>query len=191
MTRPVTRTAAPYRLPEDLRARLQRPLAPVVDEAGLLELDRAGRLGRPLACVGDMVCETLLRLGIEPKILVYDLVTLRGAVPDAVREALTGRSDRLVRVRNPPGEITEQLERAVKDAFAHEAPTRIQVDGEEDLAGLPVLRHAPQGATMIYGMPNQGLVPVPVTDENRAKAEMFLSLMKVGSEQEPDPTEGG
>lgn len=181
-----------YRLPRELRSVLKEPLAPIVSEAGLVALEREGRLGRPLVCVGDMVCETALRLGLGPKVLVYDLVTMRGDVPEEVKKALTQRKERLVHVRNPAATITQELEDALKQALHRGGVTRIQVEGEEDLAGLPAIVHAPEGATMIYGMPNEGLVPVPVTDENRARAGSLLSLMKVGPAGQPvGPTEGG
>jgi GTP-dependent dephospho-CoA kinase len=178
----VSRSGVRYRLPVSLRLRLKRPLAPVVDEEGLLDMEREGRLGRPIICVGDIVCETLLRLGLEPKVLVFDLVTLRGTIPEHVERALLGLDSRLVVVDNPAGTITAGLDDALAEALAREGRTRIRVEGEEDLAGLPAIMHAPLGATMIYGMPNQGLVPVSVTPENRAVAGDILSLMKVGQE---------
>lgn len=179
-----------YRLPKSLRARLKEPLGPIVDEEQLLAMEQEGRLGRPLICVGDMVCETLLRLGFEPKVLVYDLVTLRGPVPGAVEKTLTEHGSRLVEVQNPPATVTRELEEELLNALARDETTRIRVDGEEDLAGLPAIIHAPEGATMIYGMPNQGLVPVSVTGESRSNAAKILSLMKVGPEQSGS-TEGG
>jgi len=49
------------------------------------------------------------------------------------------------------------------------------VDGEEDLAVLPVLLIAPLGFSIFYGQPNEGLVQVQVTEENKEQAYQFVN----------------
>ena len=53
------------------------------------------------------------------------------------------------------------------------------MDGEEDLAVLPAVILAPQGAIVIYGMPNTGLVIITVNDEHRRNALAIVEKMEV------------
>ncbi len=55
------------------------------------------------------------------------------------------------------------------------------VDGEEDLA-LPAIVAAPEGASVVYGQPDEGMVHVRVTAE--AKAEMRTLLDRFDGDTE-------
>ncbi len=53
----------------------------------------------------------------------------------------------------------------------------IEVTGEEDLAALPAIVAAPDGASVVYGQPGDGMVRVAVTPASRAEArELFEAL---------------
>ena len=51
------------------------------------------------------------------------------------------------------------------------------INGEEDLAALPAILYAPSNATIIYGMPNKGVVIVSSTEEYKEKIRFILSEM--------------
>ncbi len=55
---------------------------------------------------------------------------------------------------------------------------RIEVDGEEDLAAIPAILMAPEGARVLYGMPGRGMVVVIVDSSARSKAKALLDLME-------------
>lgn len=115
-----------------------------------------------LAAVGDVVSKTLHDLGIAPRLFVCDYQTQRsGADPDF--EATLGAwGNQESRVKNPAGTITRQAWTAIRDGFESDGTTRIVVDGEEDLLGIPCFLEIPTGGMVLYGAPDRGLVAVTV-----------------------------
>jgi len=145
-------------MPMHLRAELSRSLGLVLQEREVLA---HLMLDRPVATVGDMCTATLHSLGVPVHLAVVDFKTKRE--PDASWAARTGPvGDRTVRVRSPQGEITAELWNAIAEAWEASDSTKIVVEGEEDLASLPAILHAPEGATVIYGIPDKGLALVQV-----------------------------
>jgi len=56
---------------------------------------------------------------------------------------------------------------------------RIEVDGEEDLATLPSIYLSPnRDVTIIYGMPDKGVVIVKTNDENKIKIKHHGGVSK-------------
>jgi uncharacterized protein (UPF0218 family) len=159
------------RLPDDLRGALKEPLGPIFTdpERLLSEVDADA----PLVAVGDVVTYHLRRVGREPDVAVIDGKTKRDEVDDEIREALAG-GGRRVSVENEPATISEQLLRSLRDALDADEPTVIVVDGEEDLAALPAILAAPEGSSVVYGQPNEGMVLVRVAPETRAEVRSLL-----------------
>ena len=60
-----------------------------------------------------------------------------------------------------------------------EITTKIIVNGEEDLATLPVIKHSKIGAKVIYGMPDKGMVVVDVNQQAKERANKLLERMLV------------
>ena len=54
---------------------------------------------------------------------------------------------------------------------------RIEIEGEEDLAALPAIWLAPRDVTIIYGLPDKGVVIAKSNDENKKKAKEILDKM--------------
>ena len=79
---------------------------------------------------------------------------------------------------NPAGEITQQSIDTIKKSLTSDPPTRIIVDGEEDLLVIPACIFAPENCVVMYGQPNEGLVIVHVTNEIREKVQKIVNLMK-------------
>lgn len=169
-----------YRLPDELRAELARPLGPVLpDAAGVARAERATFV----VAVGDVTTERLLAAGVVPRLAVVDHKTKRTtATPEVLPhvEALERRGAVVVRVANPPAVVTDALWDAVAVALAGAvggATTVIVVDGEEDLAALPAVALAPKGAVVCYGQPDRGMVVVEVDETVRAQVREYLSKM--------------
>jgi len=118
--------------------------------------------------VGDVVTHNLQKNGIIPAIAVVDGFTMRSPC----NRALTV-SGVCIRVKNPAGTITNELINALQHAVKH-PPVTIQVDGEEDLAVIPLVLAAPIGTIVLYGQPNEGVVFRPVSEEAKATARQFL-----------------
>jgi uncharacterized protein (UPF0218 family) len=167
----VTRTVA--RLPDDLRSELREPLGPVFTDADDLLADA----GSPLIAVGDVVTYHLAQAGRPPDVAVVDGRTEREAVDEEIREGLPNL-DRRVEVANEPATLSADLVGALVDAVRSGDRTLVEVDGEEDLAALPAIVAAPDGATVVYGQPGEGMVGVTVTSEVRAEVRALLERME-------------
>ncbi|MFA4826440.1 MAG: GTP-dependent dephospho-CoA kinase family protein [Methanoregula sp.] len=118
--------------------------------------------------VGDVVTHNLQRKGITPAIAVIDGHTMRS--PCSRLPALRGEC---INVKNPAGTLTDELIRALTYAVLH-PPVTINVDGEEDLAVIPLILAAPLGAIVLYGQPNKGVVMRTVNREAQQTARHFL-----------------
>ena len=150
-------------MPDDLRGVLGGPLGPVVGEGEALRLIARDR---PVATVGDMCTARLHALGVALHLAIVDARTRR-ADGGQWAPMVARFGERVVRARNPGGQLTSELWNAVIDAWACPQPTRIVVEGEEDLASLAAILHAPEGATVIYGIPDRGLALVQVDRSTR------------------------
>ncbi len=170
------RPASAYILPQRMRPALAEPWGPVVDTATL------GVMLQPtdtVLAVGDIVSTTLQDLGIKPRLFVCDYKTQRGGDDPELRARLGSWGDREVRVDNPAASITRDAWSAVVDALAQPdgVTTRIVVDGEEDLVGIPCFIEAPVEAFVLYGMPGRGVVVCAVTPELQAKVATFVGQL--------------
>ncbi len=156
------------RLPDEHRGAFRAPygrLYPSIDEA------RPELEGRIVLAVGDVVTSRLIGDGIIPAVAVVDGFTARDQPVDAVE--LPGA--RILRVQNPAATITDALEFAVRDGLA-DPPALIVVDGEDDLAVVPLAIAAPDGAALVYGQPGKGVVVSTINAERRAVARALLDL---------------
>ena len=161
-------------LPDDMREELAAPIGDVVSEENLGQR-LAG--SRRIVSVGDVVTVTLLDLGIEPDVAVFDYRTQRSVDSDS-KEKLKEMPGELVMVRNPPGVITKELWHAVREAVHSEERKRIEVSGEEDLASLVAIATAPEGSHVVYGLPGIGMTVVPVDRVTRAYASDAIRRMR-------------
>jgi uncharacterized protein (UPF0218 family) len=162
-------------LPDSQRTELQKLL---VGEL-LTEDDIAGwRWTDIVVSVGDMVTYTLYHHGIEPKIAIVDYITERSSVEDDIVAVVSQQKAHVIKVRNPPAVITDELWDAIERAFDFPRPVRIEVEGEEDLAALPAIILAPAQTTVVYGLPGRGIVCVKVGPSEKKRVEEFLKEME-------------
>ncbi len=155
-------------LPDELRHELKTPLGPIETDAEVL-LDA---IDGPLITVGDVVTYHVLEAGRQPDVAIVDERTQRGAVEEAVRDTVTEETH--IEARNPPAELTADVVCALREAIDRTEPTTVLVDGEEDLVVLPAIVAAPDGAHVVYGQPDEGMVHVAVTDDHRAEMRALL-----------------
>jgi uncharacterized protein (UPF0218 family) len=125
--------------------------------------------GREVYTVGDIVTHNLLKKGISPAVSVIDGHTMRS--PCSRLPAVHGDA---IQVRNPAGTITDELIRALELAV-RKSPATIIVDGEEDLAVIPLVLIARDGAIVLYGQPGKGVVFRIVDDTARKTANHLLA----------------
>ncbi len=155
-----------FRLPNRLRDRLRKPFGTLYrDLAEVLPL----LSGKAVYTVGDVVTHRLLRLGITPDIAIIDGMSMRS--PCVKRPKIKARC---LRARNPAGAITAELISAIEDALAH-TPAIVMVEGEEDLAVIPLVLAAPEGGVVLYGQPNEGVVMRLIDSVAKAEAQSLFT----------------
>ena len=153
-------------LPEEHRKLFQEPfgeLYPNIDVILPIITDRI------VYSVGDVVTHNLQKRGITPAIAVIDGCTMR--LPCTRMPEFRGEC---VSVKNPAGTLTDDLIHALDHAVMH-PPVTVIVDGEEDLAVIPLVIAAPYGAIVLYGQPHQGVVVRIVNPEAKETARNLLS----------------
>ncbi len=144
------------RLPDTVRTELKTPIGPIETDAETLLDSVSG----PLITVGDVVTYHVLEAGRSPDVAVVDGFTERTAVETEIKRTVTATQD--ITVENPPATITEALIVALCQGLEDGESTTIFVDGEEDLATLPAIIAAPDGASVVYGQPGEGMAHVVV-----------------------------
>jgi GTP-dependent dephospho-CoA kinase len=153
-------------LPEEHRKLFQEPFGELyltIDEILPKITDRI------VYSVGDVVTHNLQKRGITPAIAVVDGYTMR--LPCTRMPVLRGEC---IRVKNPAGTLTDDLIRALDHAVMY-PPVTVMVDGEEDLAVIPLVIAAPEGAIVLYGQPHQGVVLRTVNLDAKKTARNLLS----------------
>jgi len=153
-------------LPEEHRRLFKEPfgeLFPSVDSI----ISRIS--GKDVYTVGDVVTHNLQKRGIIPAIAVVDGYTMRS--PCHRMPEIHGKC---IRVKNPPGTLSDELIDAVNQAV-NTSPATIIVEGEEDLAVIPLVLAAPEGAVILYGQPSKGIVLRTVDHDARQTANRFLA----------------
>ena len=142
------------------------------DPFGILHRDFSTVLpelaGRAVYSVGDVVTHNLQKNGITPAIAVVDGQTMRS--PCSRMPELSGEC---IHVENPAGTITDDLVKALTYAIDH-TPVTIMVNGEEDLAVIPLVIAAPEAAVVLYGQPHKGVVLRTIDAEAKAAAKELL-----------------
>ena len=172
-------------LPDDMRDELRVPLGPVLQEDDLV----SGLGGHgPVCTVGDMTTETVDRLGFPIRLAIVDYQTQRRPDTRWV-ETLSVVGDTVLEVDNPAASITPSMYNGIIGAWASEASVKMVVTGEEDMASLPAILHAPGGATVIYGIPDTGLCLVQVDEHARDVVTDVLERLIV--HREGSPPRGG
>jgi uncharacterized protein (UPF0218 family) len=153
-------------LPKEHRKLFQEPFGDLYPDIDAIIPKISGHI---VYAVGDVVTHNLQKKGINPAIAIVDGYTMR--LPCRRMPSLRGEC---IRVKNPAGTLTDELIRALEQAVEH-PPYTVIVDGEEDLAVIPLVLAAPEGAIVLYGQPHQGVVLREVNSEAKYIARKFLS----------------
>ena len=164
-------------LQEALRGELKEPVGPILTDTTEL----LARAGNPLVTVGDVVTYHVVTASRTPDVALVDDRTERSAVDTEISDGISAFEgfDRQVTVSNPPAVLTAELLDTLAEALdpTNGRSTLIEVDGEEDLAALPAILAAPDGASVVYGQPGEGMVHVVVDDTLRTEIADLVSRM--------------
>jgi uncharacterized protein (UPF0218 family) len=171
-------------LPDSLRPEFKEPFGPVfTDPEALLAV-----AGDPIIAVGDIVTYHLLEAGRKPDVAFVDERTERSAVEDGIRQTVVGEDgvwfDRRIDVANPSATVTASMLNGLLDGLrADEEATIVLVYGEEDLATVPAILAAPDGASVVYGQPGEGMVHVAVEEGVQSRTRELLNQMNGSPER--------
>jgi GTP-dependent dephospho-CoA kinase len=163
-----------WAVPESLRPTLAEKYGPVY--AGV-DADRRIRALGVFATCGDRVTAHAIELGRLPLIGIVDYKTQRNEPVDPESfKPLAAR--RTIKAVNPAGMLTEQLRGAVQKLVS-EGGGLIVVDGEEDLGSLALVESLPNGATVLYGIPGEGVSFVMVDPIAKEHIRHLLGQMEL------------
>jgi len=163
-------------LPDNLRDLLKEPIGQLVDDKELLKLLRNEKY---IVSVGDLVTYTLLKHEIEPVFCIVDYKTRRGVCSSEIKDLIKSYGKKCIVVQNPPATISDDLWNAIELAYENleNGPLRIEIEGEEDLASLAAIYMAPSDVTIIYGLPDRGVLVVKPTPKNKQLVKEILDKM--------------
>ncbi|MFI5164800.1 MAG: pantetheine-phosphate adenylyltransferase [Bacteroidia bacterium] len=127
--------------------------------------------------VGDIITIAFNEKKFKQILSVVDLRTKRKKQFASIDELHFAGGERVIAVKNPAGSITADLFAALqKINFGQSGKKTIMlIDGEEDLAVLPIILVAPLGFRVYYGQPNAGVVEVIVDEMSKEKAYNIVS----------------
>ena len=133
-----------------------------------------------IATVGDICTIKIIEEIRVPNLMIIDYKTKRDIeLDESQTKIIESTNCHSVNVKNEAGTITDELINAIKEAVYSNKTTKIIVDGEEDLATLPVIKLCKNRAKVIYGMPDRGMVVVDVNQQTKERANSLLERMLV------------
>lgn len=161
-------------LPISLREQLQKPFGKIQSPEDVVKnVDN-----RKLIAVGDITTQRIHEAGGKQALSVIDFTVERKVQNKTFLEmGFTGK-EIVLHADNPSGTITPSLWEELEKAFLYMKEGKevvLVVNGEEDLAVLPLLLLAPNGYEICYGQPHEGMVLVPVATEVKEQAIHILS----------------
>ncbi|MFP3165684.1 MAG: DUF359 domain-containing protein [Nitrososphaeria archaeon] len=165
-----------YRLTDHLREELKKPLGILVKKGKEADYIKKNLLNKDFVItVGDRTTESFVLAGGKPKLEIVDLKEMR-----STRVKTETAAEEIIKVRNEAGTISDEAIEVIKNSLNSPKRIRIEIDGEEDLLGIPCIIYAPEGSYVLYGQPNEGLVVVRVDRNMKDKANaILLSMEKV------------
>lgn len=166
------------KIPKKIRQKLSEPIGPVFDDDK--KLVSFLQQQKYFVSIGDYVSYTVLKNDLKPFFCVVDYKTRRGPCSKKIVDMIKSFGDKTLEIKNPKGCISDSLWETIKEIFEkidEDITFRVEIDGEEDLASLPAIFFAPSDVTVIYGLPDRGVLVVKPTSENKGKVKKVLNMM--------------
>ncbi len=168
----------PLTLPEDLREQLQKPIGRLFpgDQSDhskvMTDIKAYIHEYKPVItiAVGDIVTSSMQAAGITPDVAVIDGQTQRQPIGSGDLPSKT--------YANPRGTLqkdtVDTLYKKIHSYLLTHKHVSMFVEGEEDLLALPSIVFSPLQSLVLYGMANQGVVVVEVTEESKEWARVMV-----------------
>ena len=153
-------------LKEECRGRLKKPLGELIkDDRELLKRLK----NKKIITVGDKSTQTVLKLGIKPKLAIVDYKIERRVIGYEYKGFMNKRS-----TDNPQGSISEKAVEKIKDCLSNKN-CLLEIKGEEDLLVLPVVIGAEEKTIILYGQPNEGIVLIESSKDKKKEISNLIS----------------
>jgi len=164
-------------LPKDLRGEFQKPFGELLTNSENLSVGK----NYLIITVGDIATKMFNEKSLGQDISAIDFKVAREKKFSSIFELGFLGSERLIKVNNPASHITSELFRALLGIFESGIKRKIilQIEGEEDLAVLPLVLFSPLNTIIYYGQPHKGLVKVVVSEEAKEKAYNLILKLKL------------
>lgn len=162
-------------LPESIRGELKQPIGEIIrfETFDFSTLPMEG-----VVTVGDVTAKLFHERGFFPRLSLVDFLVKREKIYTSLQELGFRGDEKEYVVLNPAGQITGKLFRTIKELFETSDTDSgrfvIRVEGEEDLAVLPVVLAVPLGFHVFYGQPGVGTVHVVVTEDLKQRLSRLL-----------------
>ena len=128
--------------------------------------------GARIVAVGDVTTSELHKVGIIPFIEIVDLKTKRGM--EGEFPSVPGSH----RIKNDPATLSHELFLLIKSLVNGDGG-RIEIDGEEDLAVIPIIFYSDLNTVVTYGIPDVGMACIPVNLEVKNLVTQMIERMEV------------
>jgi len=126
-----------------------------------------------IMAVGDVVSKNMTEHQIPTHVIIVDNKVLRKTI-----KPIEFKAETTLHVKNPPGTITKEAWTTMQEALKQDQPTKVLVDGEEDLFTLVAVSQAPENTLVVYGLPNRGAVAIKVGEETKRKVQLVIDAMQ-------------
>lgn len=162
---------------ESLRRILEKPQGVLVEKISDFKQSNATYI----ATVGDVTTKIFNKFSFVKNIAVVDFKVGRVKKFKSTKELGFSGNEMLLKVDNPAGCLTPDIFRKTLQAvsLARNNKPIILVEGEEDLAVLPLILTLPLGSIIFYGQRKQGIVRVDVSEEKKENAHNLVSQFKL------------
>lgn len=152
---------SPITITDHQRQSLAKPQGAIVKEPSKRALT-LHQQGAPIILVGDSTIDRFKAEGWPYNLGIFDLKVERKPATGFTKTIKpTFVTDNPASTIQP--ELVQRIATVLKSADTTK-PLYVHVNGEEDLAAVPVVLLAPLGSTVYYGQPSVGLVEVQVTE---------------------------
>lgn len=148
-------------LTEKLREVLKKPFGQLINTINDCEIGQCPYL----ITVGDATAKLFNQEKIKTDISVIDFKIARKKEFSNIKDLGFVENEKVIEINNQAGRISYSLTQAVCSLFrSRKSKTILKIEGEEDLAVLPLILAAPLGSVIFYGQPNEGLVKIEVSE---------------------------
>ncbi len=128
---------------------------------------------KSVIAVGDVTAQKLNEAKVPLLLEIVDLKTQRK------EDGTFGHQEGSIKVKNPAATLTRELFSAIEDCIKSGQHSRIEVEGEEDLAVIPIIFYSDLNTVVVYGVPNKGMACIETDKDSKDYVKNLIERMEV------------